>query len=1069
MKRLLIIFVTAAVAAFTCPAQTLQEADSLHQRGRFLAEEGKIAEARICDMQAMEIRKSLLGEVSEDYITSLNNYAVTFMMEEDYAKAAELQDRVMDLCSRLSEQHPKLSLFSRNAGYVNYMLGNHEKAIKYWEIALPLVEKFSKEYEGVLSGLALMYEETGNKEGKNRTMALMEEHNRHELTLPCDQPDCMIERASYYGATGNHAIAKECYAKALAMPMDPQTRITVYEAYAQYMASTLRDWSTGAEYQHKAATLRKETDGEDENYARSMNNAGLFYYLTQTDEGQRKAIDCLENARNAYQQLGNAAQIAKCCQLEGNCYQAGHDYTNAKKSYLEALAYYEANDRDSNDYPKMIERVASSEKFNKEYEAAITHYQQALQLFEQRGMITEYADAQTGLSNCYRYAGITVPDGEMQKYEQAVKDAQIAQLDQTIAEEKEDLDLTKDYFGKMMFAHSLGTIAGCNAMKEDYDEAVEYYRQYMEAIRDAVRDEFRLQSETERMDTWKGEELNILDIMDMVANLPESHRHLAPDVAALAYDAQLLSKGILLNSSIEFEKVFNALNDKNLSDIYQKIKANRQEIERLRAEADSDADLERILTLTQENLQLQVELNKGCREMEDYTRYISYDWHDVQSVLTDRDVSIEFASINPSSFGDNAQMVALVLTKDSHMPIALQLWNDNEIMAQYASDPLYRAIGDTIMLTTVQHNDIKEAIQRLKDTVSVSDSPYKSELYLYLNYLEHQADTTTTTFFFVPLMAPTYSELIRQDDVVYEGADAGNLVWGALSPYLEGKDRIFFSADGLFNNIGIEYLQYNGRPLSEQFEVYRLSSTKELCYKHDADGPTKAALFGDINYNGEATSSDSTQKSLAALRGAGQADSYADLSNTLREVNDIRNILKDSGVNDTETFRDTEASKKAFLGLSDSRVDLLHIATHGMFRNSDRATDAESMLNSILAFAGANLDDDALVTAAEIAGMNLRDCDLAVLSACETGLGKQGNDGVFGLQRGFKNAGVHTLLMSLKNVYDDSTADLMISFYKYLMEGASKREALVKAQQDIRAKGFTDPKYWATFILLDAI
>ncbi len=66
------------------------------------------------------------------------------------------------------------------------------------------------------------------------------------------------------------------------------------------------------------------------------------------------------------------------------------------------------------------------------------------------------------------------------------------------------------------------------------------------------------------------------------------------------------------------------------------------------------------------------------------------------------------------------------------------------------------------------------------------------------------------------------------------------------------------------------------------------------------------------------------------------------------------------------------------------------------------------------------------------------------------------------------NASVHTLLMSLKNVPDGPTADLMISFYRHLMDGSSKRAALIKAQQDIRKKGFNDPKYWATFILLDA-
>ena len=126
------------------------------------------------------------------------------------------------------------------------------------------------------------------------------------------------------------------------------------------------------------------------------------------------------------------------------------------------------------------------------------------------------------------------------------------------------------------------------------------------------------------------------------------------------------------------------------------------------------------------------------------------------------------------------------------------------------------------------------------------------------------------------------------------------------------------------------------------------------------------------------------------------------------------------------------------------------------------------MENSLLAFAGANLGNEGLMTAAEIATMNLRQCELVVLSACETGLGKLSEDGVFGLQRGFKNAGVRTLLMSLKKVYDSSTADLMTFFYKYLMEGSTKREALIKAQQDVRASGYTDPAYWATFILLDA-
>jgi Uncharacterized protein conserved in bacteria len=227
-----------------------------------------------------------------------------------------------------------------------------------------------------------------------------------------------------------------------------------------------------------------------------------------------------------------------------------------------------------------------------------------------------------------------------------------------------------------------------------------------------------------------------------------------------------------------------------------------------------------------------------------------------------------------------------------------------------------------------------------------------------------------------------------------------------------------------------------------------------------------AALFGDINYNEKVTMTKETKQALFAMR---SSEGLANLDYTRHEINEIESLMKEKGLKLVKKFRDTEASKQAFMELNGSQVNIMHIATHGMYKDEKKSTETESMKNSKLAFANAAMDESNYVTAADIASMNLRQCDLAVLSACETGLGKLGGDGVFGLQRGFKNAGVHSLLMSLKNVYDDPTADLMISFYRHLMNGSTKREALVKAQQDIRNKGFKDPKYWATFILLDAL
>ena len=114
--------------------------------------------------------------------------------------------------------------------------------------------------------------------------------------------------------------------------------------------------------------------------------------------------------------------------------------------------------------------------------------------------------------------------------------------------------------------------------------------------------------------------------------------------------------------------------------------------------------------------------------------------------------------------------------------------------------------------------------------------------------------------------------------------------------------------------------------------------------------------------------------------------------------------------------------------------------------------------------------DDGILTASEIANLDLRGTDLVVLSACQTGMGDIGGDGVFGLQRGFKKAGVNSILMSLWDVDDEATQILMTSFYQNYLKGMSKQEALLQAQKSVReTPGFEDPEYWAAFILLDAL
>lgn len=877
-----------------------------------------------------------------------------------------------------------------------YQANDFAHAAACWDFARQKVIKFGKNYEKMLNFMALCYDEIGDQKGIAHVMALMEEHNQHELLLPCDAPECTVDRAKYFAMTGDNAKAKDYFLKALNMPMTNEQKVLVYEAYADFQAE-VREFALASEYFLMAANAKKAVEGETEEYAQILYKAAIYAYLGKE---YKKSLDHFQQVIAFYAKHDSDAarkNIAKCHKGIGNSLSAMNNFTAARDEYRLAMEYYERYDSANEEYPNAIVRVATVEKFNREYDASIAHYKQAIAIYQERGMSEKVHDTQNSLNLCYAYAGRPMESDE--ETTDAAKQAQMAKLDAIIEETMGNLDIMRTYLGKRAYAEALGTIAGCYHTKEDYQQSVAYYKQYMEAIRDAIRDEFRMQSEAERMTTWADERHNIQELLEMTVTLPEGNDDLIPDLSTLAFDCLLLSKGILLNSSIEFEKIVSASNDAKLQQLYADTKQTEEQLKRLRQTASTEENLESITRLQQESQQLQLQLSRGCAELADFTAYIGYDWHDVQSKLAKDDVAIEFASVEMGVFDDDNQMLAIVLTRDMQ--------------------PIIVPVCDFEMLKIMQHDSYN----------------------------------------------------------IYNAREAGLYIWGNLAQYIKDKKRIYFSADGAFNQIGIEYLQWEGKPLSEQKDMIRLSSTKELCYNTAQSKIEHAAIFGDINYTEDGNYSADTRREVATFRGSAQVVDdgdiqFGNLDGTRKEMDEISKTLKSAGVNNVQTFADTKASEEAFLDLSDSKLNLLHIATHGAYFEKANLTDAESMQQSILAFAGANLGNDGTktdgyVTAADVAKMNLRNCQLAVLSACETALGKMGDDGVFGLQRGFKNAGVHTLLMSLRKVDDQATTELMTQFYKELMTGSTPNESLRKAQQHLRQHGYDNPEYWASFIILD--
>lgn len=113
-----------------------------------------------------------------------------------------------------------------------------------------------------------------------------------------------------------------------------------------------------------------------------------------------------------------------------------------------------------------------------------------------------------------------------------------------------------------------------------------------------------------------------------------------------------------------------------------------------------------------------------------------------------------------------------------------------------------------------------------------------------------------------------------------------------------------------------------------------------------------------------------------------------------------------------------------------------------------------------------NSEEDGILTAYEVSLMNLKNTKLVVLSACETGLGDiKGSEGVYGLQRAFRVAGVDQLIMSLWQVPDKETDEFMTAFYIELIKTKDIKKAFSNSQKLMRAK--YDPYFWGAFVLIE--
>jgi len=518
--------------------------------------------------------------------------------------------------------------------------------------------------------------------------------------------------------------------------------------------------------------------------------------------------------------------------------------------------------------------------------------------------------------------------------------------------------------------------------------------------------------------------------------LPDMHSFIAytlsrkrknPQITCPAYNNILLNKGLMLKSSTAMRLAILSSSDPVLLKDYDEWIALQKELSTLYS-IPVEMRTKDVTTLEKRANLLEKSLVKSSQDFSDYRKELQITWEDVRNNLKTDEAAIEFTDFKSREKDGGAAVIycALVVRSDSQYPELVKLFDEKDLEA---------IIGKT------GGNNIN-----------------------YINNI--------------------YGTANIQDDGLYK------LIWQPVEKYLVGVKNVYISPSGLLHKISFPAIGDDvNLYLCDKYQIQVKGSTGNISSQNlfTSGNDPLALVFGGIQY-GTDNSGLQVWKYLEGTKEEGDA-----VYSILGKANVGVDYLTD--INATETYLKQNAPK----------YNILHIATHGFsfsdpnevrieensrqveygpvtFRGAARGFGANSLVNnenplmrSGLVLARANdvwlkpemkEKDDGVLTAQEVTQLDMRKNDLVVLSACETGLGEiKGSEGVYGLQRAFKMAGVNYIITSLWKIPDNETVEFMETFYNNLLIIKDIREAFSKTQKEMRGK--YDPYYWAAFVLME--
>jgi CHAT domain-containing protein len=1047
-----LIFQAMAMIGHTVGKENIDYASCNYSLGVLYQNKSELDKAESFYLEARTLLEKALKKEHPIYIGCLNNLANVYRDKGKYDKAEAMHLEVLAIREKLfGKEHPDYAMSLYNLGSVFMDKGEYYKAKALFIESKNIREKiFGKEnlaYVQSLNSLALIYSYTSDYD---QSISLFREAMNIQKKILGKET---VEYTVSLNNLSNNYRNKGDFEQAISLSSEARSIIENllgkgHFRYAGSLFNLALVYHDMGEYD-KAEILLLETKSicekvygkEHPRYAKTLEQLALGYYRRGEYEKAKAVFE--ESLAILEKTLGKEhPSYGNCMANLALVYHDKGDLYKAQSYYVKNISIVEkVHGKTSPDYATCISNLATLYQDLGAYDTAIGLHLESMAIWETvyGKQNKNYASALIKLANIYLLRN------EYNKAEPMFLESK---------------SIYEKIFGKEheRYADVLYCLALIYLAQGDLFNAASYFLATNSATISLLQKMASYSSEKEILG------YHALFEKRLETQLQYTQAHPTDALIATAYNNALAFNNALLFNNIAREKSI-AQADSSTRAVYREWKSCHFQLAKQYTLPKSDRDSARVAALEEQANGYEKELVRRAPDFVKSQQTIN--WQDVKQQLKPGEAALEFVHYNINTKGkkaDSTFYAALLIRPEWTQPRMVKLFEQRDLQ------PLLAAANTTAST---------------------------GQLYAARGVQNGQKNTRGN----------------QGQGIVIPGPKSANLYqlsWAPIDSLLKDCNTVYYAPSGLLHRLNLGAIAVPGtdQTLADRYQLVQLGSTRQLIgHERNTIASTRTAtLFGGLRYDADApvANADSTDQMLAAydvaslrsaLGGRG-GDAWVYLPGTEKEIKNAGAALKNAGFV-VKTFsgnQGTEAAFKTLGQLENPAPTVLHIATHGFFfpdpkdstnRNvlrDDREpvfkTSDNPLLRSGLILAGANpawsgtrapeTQEDGILTAYEISQMNLRGTELVVLSACETGLGDvEDNEGVYGLKRAFKIAGARYLIMSLWQVPDKQTQELMSVFYKNWLEQKMDIPAAFAAAQKSMRKRYSDPFFWAGFVLVE--